>query len=190
MKRIYPILIIIILLCQHSFAQRGGGSSRRSAAPSTTPLPLREVSGIVKDTTGNTVPGATIILMSKKDTVSTSTNADGVFVLKNVKLATFVLTISEIGYAKSVRKYLENDQLKHVVLDPIILTPQSNTLKTVVINGTPSITYKTDTVEYKASDYKVRENATVDELLSKMEGMEVGSDGSLTHQGLQVTKAR
>jgi hypothetical protein len=188
MKTLYPILILL-LLCQHSFAQRGSGG-RRSAAPSTTPLPLREVSGIVKDTTGNTVPGATIILMSKKDTLSTSTNADGVFVLKNVKLATFVLTISEIGYAKSVRKYLENDQLKHVVLDPIILTPQSNTLKTVVINGTPSITYKTDTVEYKASDYKVRENATVDELLSKMEGMEVGSDGSLTHQGLQVTKAR
>jgi len=63
-------------------------------------------------------------------------------------------------------------------------------LKEVKINGTPTITYKTDTVEYRASDYKVRENATVDELLKKMEGMEVGSDGTLTHQGQQVTKAR
>lgn len=36
----------------------------------------------------------------------------------------------------------------------------------------------------------VRENATVDELLKKMEGMEVGTDGSLTHQGTAVTKAK
>jgi hypothetical protein len=36
----------------------------------------------------------------------------------------------------------------------------------------------------------VRPNATVDELLKKMEGMEVGSDGSVTHQGQQVTKAK
>ncbi len=179
-----------MLLCQYTFAQRGAGGSRRAAPSSAPPLPLREVSGIVKDTSDNTILGATILLMSKKDTLSTATNADGVFVLKNVKLATFVLTITELGYTKTVRKYLENDQIKHVVLDPIIIKPQTNMLKTVVINGTPSITYKTDTVEYKASDYKVRENATVDELLSKMEGMEVGSDGSLTHQGQQVTKAR
>jgi hypothetical protein len=32
-------------------------------------------------------------------------------------------------------------------------------------------------------DYIVRENATVDELLKKMEGMEVSNDGTLIHQG-------
>jgi hypothetical protein len=36
-------------------------------------------------------------------------------------------------------------------MDPIVLQPMANTLNEVVVNGTPSITYKTDTVEYKAS---------------------------------------
>src|ERR1700744_6460337 len=188
MKKIY--LLFIMLLCVQSiFAQfkRGGRGTPAAPAP---PLPVREVSGIVKDSTDSPVVGALITLMSKTDTIKTATNADGIFVLKDVKAAVFVLTISEVGYQTSTRKYLENDAIKKVVLDPIILKSQINMLAEVKVNGTPSITYKTDTVEYKASDYKVRENATVDELLRKMEGMEVGSDGSLTHQGQQVTKAR
>src|ERR1700744_1003179 len=189
MKKIIP-LILIMMLSAHSlfaqFGQRGG----RANAPAPPPLPVREISGIVKDSTDSPVIGAIITLTSKTDTVRTATNADGIFVLKNVKSAVFILTISNIGYQTSTRRYLQNDATKKVVLDPIILKSQTNVLAEVKVNGTPSITYKTDTVEYKASDYKVRENATVDDLLRKMEGMEVGSDGSLTHQVQQVTKAR
>lgn len=191
MKKIPLLFIILLLSVQSLFAQFGRGNrGGRNSAPVAPPLPAREVSGIVKDSTDTPVIGAIITLMSKTDTIRSATNADGIFVLKNVKAPVFVLTISEVGYQTSTRKYLENDAIKKVVLDPIILKSQINVLAEVKVNGTPSITYKTDTVEYKASDYKVRENATVDELLRKMEGMEVGSDGSLTHQGQQVTKAR
>ena len=185
MKKIYPLLIVL-LFAQQLFAQtgsRGGGRNRAATGPLPPPLALREVSGIVKDSTDNTVIGALITLISKTDTLRTATNNDGIFVFKNVKSATFVLSISEIGYKTTNRKYLNNDLSKKIVLDPIVLKPEVNMLKQVNINGTPSITYKTDTVEYKASDYKVRENATVDELLSKMEGMEVGSDGTLNAPG-------
>ena len=180
-------ITIFMLLPVVLLAQQG---RNRPQAPLPPPLALREVSGIVKNEKGETVTGATISLVSKKDTLSTSSNDDGVFVFKNVKTAVFVITIKSIGYTPSVRRYLNNDAIKRIVLDPIQLKDQTNMLKEVKIEGTPSITYKTDTVEYRASDYKVRENATVDELLKKMEGMEVGSDGTLTHQGQQVTKAR
>ncbi len=55
-----------------------------------------------------------------------------------------------------------------------------------------AVTYKssTDTVEYKASDYKVRQNATAEEMLKKLPGYEVGADGNVTHQGQAVTKVR
>ena len=180
-------LTIFIIFPAVLLAQQG---RNRPQAPLPPPLALREVSGIVKNEKGETVTGATISLVSKKDTLSTSSNDDGVFVFKNVKTAIFVISIKSIGYTASVRRYLNNDAIKRIVLDPIQLKDQTNMLKEVKIEGTPSITYKTDTVEYRASDYKVRENATVDELLKKMEGMEVGSDGTLTHQGQQVTKAR
>ncbi len=59
-----------------------------------------------------------------------------------------------------------------------------------IVDVSKRIIIKPDTVEYKASAYPVKSNATVDELLKKMEGMEVGADGSVTHQGHAVTKAR
>lgn len=155
------------------------------------PLPTREISGIVKDSTDLGVIGATVSLTSAKDTVKTSTNSDGIFIFKNIKSATYTIVVQSIGYAATPpMRFKQNDLTPRIVMDPIILKEQKNTLNEVVINGTPSITYKTDTVEYKASDYVVRKNATVDELLKKMEGMEVGSDGTLVHNGESVVKAK
>jgi len=63
-------------------------------------------------------------------------------------------------------------------------------LRQVTIKGNPSIKYKTDTVGYIASDYKVRNNASVDEMLKKAEGFEVDPNGTITFNGQSVTKAR
>jgi hypothetical protein len=155
------------------------------------PLATRQISGIVKDSTDLGVIGATISLTSDKDTLKTSTNSDGIFVFKDVKSATYTILVQSIGYTQSpVMRFKQNDLIPRIVMDPIFLKEQKNLLNEVVISGTPSITYKTDTVEYKASDYVVRKNATVDELLKKMEGMEVGSDGTLVHQGETVARAK
>jgi hypothetical protein len=179
------VLVILVLCASNLFAQNRG-----SGTP-PPPLPTREISGIVKDSTDLGVIGATVTLTSDKDTLKTSTNNDGIFIFKNVKSATYTILVTSIGYTNSKpMRFKQNDTTPRIVMDPIILKDESNTLNTVVINGTPSITYKTDTVEYRASDYVVRKNATVDELLKKMEGMEVGTDGSLTHQGTAVTKAK
>jgi len=180
------VLVLLVFCASNLFAQNPSSSS--TPPP---PLPTREISGIVKDSTDLGVIGATVTLTSDKDTLKTSTNNDGIFIFKNVKSATYTILITSIGYTNSKpMRFKQNDTSPRIVMDPIFLKDESNTLNTVVINGTPSITYKTDTVEYRASDYVVRKNATVDELLKKMEGMEVGSDGSLTHQGTAVTKAK
>ncbi|MGF7078646.1 outer membrane beta-barrel protein [Mucilaginibacter sp. UYCu711] len=195
MKKLLTIAALI-LLSASVFAQQEGREnrpnlpSRTTTAPLPPPLATRDVSGIVKDASGQTVIGATIILKSKTDTISVATNEDGVFIIKGVKQNTFNITIKYVGALPFVQKYAFSDTKKNVVLDPITLKTDSKELALVTINGTPSVTYKTDTVEYRASDYKVRENATVDELLKKMEGMEVGTDGSLTHQGQEVVKAK
>lgn len=181
--------LAVILLMMLSFTKVFSQQPAKKETP--PPLPTRQISGIVKDSTDLGVIGATVSLTSDKDTLKTSTNSDGIFVFKDVKSATYTLVIQSIGYEKSpVMRFKQNDMIPRIVMDPILLKEQKNTLNEVVINGTPSITYKTDTVEYKASDYVVRKNATVDELLKKMEGMEVGNDGSLVHQGETVTKAK
>ena len=202
MKKL-ALITLLLLSAGQLWAQRGdrgddGGGGRgqfgrdnqQQNTPVAPPLATRDVSGIVKDESGQAVIGATIILKSKSDTISIATNADGVFVIHAVKQNTFNITVKSVGSKPFVQKYAFSASKKNLVLDPIILKNASNTLGEVTINGTPSVIYKEDTVEYRASDYKVRENATLDELLKKMEGMEVGSDGSLTHQGQEVTRAK
>ncbi|UEG51584.1 TonB-dependent receptor family protein [Mucilaginibacter daejeonensis] len=177
--------ITILFLSSVLYAQvpgRPGGTTR-------PPLLTREVSGIVKDSTDEAVIGATVKLKTATDSAVTTTNADGIFIFKNVRSATFVITITNIGYRPMVKRMLNNDAIPRLVLDPFVLNTDSRVLDAVTVQA-PSITYKTDTVEYRASDYKVRPNATVDEVLKKMEGMEVGSDGSVTHQGQSVTKVK
>ena len=179
---------VIITLLAFLFSDASAQEPKKTPAP---PLPTRQISGIVKDSTDLGVIGATVSLTSDKDTLKTSTNNDGIFIFKDVKSATYTIVVQSIGYAKTPpMRFKQNDMIPRIVMDPILLKEETNTLNTVTINGTPSITYKTDTVEYKASDYVVRKNATVDELLKKMEGMEVGADGSLVHQGETVAKAK
>lgn len=164
-----------------------------TTTPKTTktgPLTTRDVSGIVMGKDEVSIPSVSIYLKSDKDSIITQTNADGVFSFKNVKSASFVITVASIGYQRIVKRMKLNDVLPRLVLDPFILKEEVNTLSDVTVTAEKGIVYKVDTVEYTASDYKVRENATVDELLKKMEGMEVGTDGSVTHQGQEVVKAK
>ena len=187
-KNLSVLIFISINLLIFNSAEAQDKPNQPATPP---PLALREVSGIVKDTLDLGVIGATVSLTSDKDTLKTSTDNDGIFVFKNVKSATYTIVVQSLGYVKTQpMRFKQNDMVARIVMDPIFMKEEKNTLNTVVISGTPSITYKTDTVEYKASDYVVRANASVDELLKKMEGMEVGSDGTLVHQGQSITKAK
>ncbi|MXV14936.1 TonB-dependent receptor [Hufsiella ginkgonis] len=168
----------------------GSRAQQRPAATPAQPIPLRQVSGIVKDSTDEAVIGAIVTLTSRADTLKASTNADGIYVFKAVKSWEFTVSVTSMGYRTKAVKGKYNDATPRLTMDPIILRNEAKLLNEIAINGTPSITYKTDTVEYRASDYVVRAGATVDELLKKMEGMEVGNDGSVTYNGQSIGKAR
>ncbi|RZA00462.1 MAG: TonB-dependent receptor [Sphingobacteriaceae bacterium] len=155
------------------------------------PVDLREVSGVIKDPTGQGAVGATVFLKSDKDSMKVAANEDGVFIFKNVKMATFLITVTGEGYKPSVRKYENNDAVPRLVLDPIELKDDRILLNEATVNGTPSIQFRgPDTAVIRAADYKVRPNATVDELLKRVEGVEVGNDGSVTFQGQSVAGAK
>jgi len=200
-KTLLCLFILTFAAIGYAQNRRGGGNGngnngagnfgrQRGTKDQKGPLPFREVYGIVKDTADEKLEGATIKLVSATDSMVTSTGPTGKFRFGKVKSATFVITVTSVGFQTIVRKMLNNDESRSLELDAFVLKPQQHMLGEVVINGEPSVTYKTDTVEYRASDYKVRPNATVDELIKKMEGVEVAKDGTVTHQGQAVVKAR
>lgn len=157
---------------------------------SNIPLKTRNVFGIVQDSTQETILGASITLLAKTDTLRTITNTEGIFYFKNVKPWVFSIKVEALGFIPKIINGSYNDTKKDITLDPIVLSTKSETLETVIVNGTPTIIYKTDTIEYRAKDYIIRESATIDELLKKMEGVDVEKDGTVSINGQKVEKAK
>lgn len=149
-----------------------------------------EVRGVVMDSTKMTIIGAAVKLATKTDTINALTNIDGMFVFTNVKSAEFSISISALGYAPVKKRYLFDSTTQNQALEPIILKNDNKMLNEVVVNGTPDVSIKEDTTEYRAGAYKLRENALAEDLLKKLPGMEVDREGNVTTQGKAVTRVR
>ncbi len=150
----------------------------------------RQVSGVVHDSIGNSLQGATIQLITVRDSISVTTNADGVFVFEKITGANFRLKVFLMGYQPLIRKYLFDLDKGMIVLEPIVLKIKINQLKNVNIVGVNPITIKEDTIEYSAGAYHVRKGAMVDEMLKKMPGITVDKNGNVTAQGKTVSKVQ
>ena len=71
----------------------------------------------------------------------------------------------------------------------IIVQPKSMNLEEVTIFAFKDpIYYKGDTLIYTADSFKVKANATVEDLLKKLPGMKVDAQGKVTSQGKKVDK--
>lgn len=149
-----------------------------------------EVSGTVRDSSGLSVIAATVKLRSAKDSLFTRTNADGAFSFKGVKSGQFTLSITSLGFQSALRKYMYNEGEGNLALGVINLKNSSKQLNEVVISGTPTVTVKEDTLEFRAADYKLKEDAQVEDLLRKLPGVEVDKDGNVKAQGKAVTRVR
>src|SRR3978361_488508 len=144
----------------------------------------RQENGKVIDSTKLSVPGASVKLISDKgDSTIAVADIDGKFVFLAIKGTKFTLTISSLGYQTLKRHYTLDNDTKPAVLGTIILKSEANALKGVTIVGINPVLLKEDTVEYKASAYKVRENAPVEDLIKKLTGVDVDVNGNVTTQG-------
>ena len=150
----------------------------------------RDVSGVVKDSTGTSIIAATVKFIAGKDTIFTRSDIDGKFAFKNIKSSTFLITVSSLGYQALNKRFLYKDAASPLILDPITLKAENRMLGEVVISGTPSVTIKEDTIVYRASDYPLRENALAEDLLKRLPGVEVDKDGNVTAQGKAITRVR
>ncbi len=174
MKSLLPLLAIIFFTTTYSFAQSG-----------------REVHGTVADSTKVTLPGSVITLTSDKgDSTNAVADLNGKFIFPSVKGAKVLLVIQSIGYQSLKRHYTLDNTNAAADLGTIVLKTELKMLNQVNIVGVVPVRITEDTVEYKASAYKVRENAPVEDLIKKLPGVDVDVNGNITTQGKQVTKVR
>ena len=149
----------------------------------------RRVRGTVKDASEVTVIGASIKLVSDRDSVQTSSDENGSFSFSGVKGERFVLTVTSLGYDTLVQQVTFAPSQSELML-PIHLNESSQMLAEVAVTGAAAITVKEDTLEYSTKNLRLREGALVGDALKKLDGVEVDKDGNVTAQGETVTRAR
>ena len=155
----------------------------------------KTVSGtILSKTDGQPIEMATVRLFIYNGTDSTlvqgaQTYYDGLFILSNIREGKYRLIVSSIGY----NEHSQWIEMKNSDIDipAIRLVEQVQELAEVSVQGKAAeMTVKGDTIEYNTAAYQVSETATVEELLKKMNGVEVDKEGNVTINGEEIKAVR
>ncbi len=139
--------------------------------------------------TGEAVPFATVSLTAKGGTTPLKyvlSTEGGEAVLSSLPKGNYILKVDLLGY-KSYSSELTVD--KSLDLGTVKMDPDTEMLEAATVEaiGNPIIVKK-DTIEYSAASFKTSDNDMLEELLKKLPGVEVDSDGTITANGETITK--
>lgn len=133
---------------------------------------------------------ATVSLTAKNATrvyKYTLTNDQGTATFSEVKNGTYVLKAELMGYVTLEKEFSVKDADVNLGKLAMKLDTQALDAASVSAVGNP-IVIKKDTIEYNASSFKTNETDVLEDLLKKLPGVEVGTDGSITANGQTVSK--
>lgn len=114
------------------------------------------------------------------------TDGEGNASLTKVRKGTYIMKAELMGYKTYEKELLVE---KNVNLGDIKMEEDVKVLDAASVSavGNPIIVKK-DTIEYTASSFKTSDNDMLEDLLKKLPGVEVASDGSITANGETIKK--
>lgn len=150
------------------------------------------ITGTVHDADGNPLPGASVKLVEVSDSSGRQlvvTDIDGIFKIHDVNDGRYSVSVTMIGMDPAEKTFTIADSIPEANLGIFTLNEEATMLKETVVTGVKAaVVAKQDTLEFNAGSYKTHPNATVEDLLKKLPGVEVGSDGTIQSNGKSVTK--
>lgn len=174
MKKIILFVFLITVFSLSSFAQR---SIQAMVFDSRNGLPIEM--GAVKLLH---LPDSTFIQ-------GCLTDSKGGFMLSKVKPGNYSLIVTMVGYVNYRQKIIMDN--KDLILKNIHIQENSHLLNEVEVRGTAAqMVVKGDTMEYNATAFKTNQNAVVEDLLKRLPGVEVSTDGKITVNGQEIKKIR
>ncbi|MEC3906733.1 outer membrane beta-barrel protein [Tamlana sp. 2201CG12-4] len=145
---------------------------------------------LISDDNNAPLESATAYLERVKDSSLVSytiTDKDGSFELTDkTSDSELKLLISYVGY-EAYTKTIKID--KPVVnLGTVNLKVDSNALDAVIIESSPPIIVKKDTLEFNVKSFKTKKDANVEDVLRLLPGVEVDEEGNITINGQSVSR--
>ncbi|MBK8291800.1 MAG: carboxypeptidase-like regulatory domain-containing protein [Flammeovirgaceae bacterium] len=150
------------------------------------------ITGIIADTLSSPLPSSTIMLLNSKDSTLVNfgvSDAKGNFEIKNVNKGDYLLKVTFVGYMPHTQRVTAPTGGSVLELGLIKMKPLTKELESVIVLGEKApVTVKRDTIEFNAGSFKTNANATVEDLLKKLPGVEVETDGTVRAQGEEVQR--
>ena len=152
------------------------------------------INGVLVDSKDTTelIEATVRLLMANSDSTmvkGTTTDMNGVFNLRDVKAGRYLVRFSYMGYNDVIKHVTVGEDGRDVNIGVVKMDPNSIILQEAVVVGVKSpIVVKEDTIEFNADTYKTQANAVVEDLLKRLPGVEVSSDGRITANGKEVKK--
>ncbi len=165
---------IFILIAATGFSQKVTGS----------------IKGVLRDSTAHQVlKRATIsILKSDSTVVQQSLSADdGSFTIGNIPEGNYILKISFSGYETRFSNFTVSNTENTLNAGVIYMDQHAHELAGVIVQTQP-IVIKKDTVEFNAASFTTKPNATAEDLLQKLPGVDVDKSGNIKAQGETVQR--
>lgn len=172
-------ILLFLILCIFSFAFAQAQSA--------------SVRGKVVDTSSDgQLTNAAVLLLDAKDSMLhsfTRVRANGDFLLQKVDSGKYILLVIYPQYADYTQSLDVAGNDTALNLGTLNLIQAAHLLKDVIVSQKlGSIRIKGDTTEFAADSFKVQPNATVEDLLKKLPGIQIDKDGKITAQGQTVQK--
>ncbi|WP_026452515.1 outer membrane beta-barrel protein [Aequorivita capsosiphonis] len=148
-----------------------------------------KVSGTLIDKeTRDPLEAATVFMETLKDSTLityTITNRDGKFVLEgNTSVKKARVNISFVGYESFQKEIDLNKPVQDLGSIPIAVSVAS--LDEVIVKSRAPVTIKKDTLEFNVASFKTKKDATIEDLLKELPGVEVDPDGKIKVNGKEV----
>lgn len=156
------------------------------------------VRGRVASATDDTpLSGATLRMLLLPDStllVGNYSDKDGNFVLASSRVKTsaknpakILIAATYMGYQPVEKLITVRPRTNEYDLKDVYLQEEAHLLGEALVSATPPpVVVREDTIEYFASSYKTQPDATAEDLLKRLPGVEVNVDGSITAQGEAV----
>ena len=149
-----------------------------------------QLNGTIKDNNGVPLESATVYVEKISDSTLVTygiSDREGFFEMEGrTDQEQLNLFVSYAGF-KPLRQVITIKS--NIALGEIKLEVQDNLLdEVIVVADRAPVTLKKDTLEFNANSFKTRPDANLEELLKKLPGAEVDSDGAITINGKPVSR--
>ena len=170
-------IALLLTISLSATAQQKLGSLKGKAIDEKTKKPVEFVSFAVKNVKDSTV------------TAMGATTTEGVFTARALPYGQYKFYMALIGYKPVLKLFEVTPEKTAIDLGNISMEESAITLNSVLIKGDllPMI-IKKDTIEFNADAFKAQADASLEDALKTMPGMEIDKDGGITFNGKKIDR--